>query len=238
MNNQNTIISILLLVTLTQISCSTYPYSYHYHPTNDFMSTRKIAIMPFNLLSQNKYSNNRYIINSSIEAIINELQNMKFEYIEGTKINNVIDSLKNAFVNFYDAKTGKLDTSILHKFIDTSNKVLIEKYGVTSILYPYLIVAPAIINNSTFLWHGRAYVVFSQSGRGQASALSLYVRIYDKNQEMIFDNAGGIQPLDKIYFNGFKEIDEKELLKNPNDIIEAVNIVFKPIKEEIAKKKK
>jgi hypothetical protein len=228
-------LSILTIVLLTLFSCSNLPYLYQYNPSDDFLAERNIAIMPCNFFAINNYSVRKNVTNATIDAIKLELQINKFQFVEGEIIINSIDSLTKEFSNFFDPKTGIPDTSTINRYKKAINDMVFNKFGVTSILYPYIIVAPARIYNYAFRWHGRAFSIFPYQVMGQASALSLYVKIYDKNQNLIFENAGGIQPLYKVTMAHLIGVNDDEIFKNPIDIHEATKIVFKPVRQEIEK---
>jgi hypothetical protein len=226
------------LILLSLHSCYTYPYLYNYDKKNDLLSERKIAVMPCNLVSANKYIEIQRIRDSITEGVVGELKSNGFNVIYGKDINEALDSLKFNFENLYNPKTGIPDTTVINKFIKTSNDLVINKFGVKYVLYPYLLIVPAHVTNSVTCWHGRQYGFSFASVQGQVSALSLYIKIYDKDYTRIFDNAGGIQPLDKIYAYGARRISDEELLKDPKDLNKALSIVFKPLREEIEKSKK
>ncbi len=226
-----------LLGILVFTSCSTYPYAFHLEETSGITSKKKIVVMPLNLSIESKYTKIDRVNKTVIDSVERKLRSYHFEVVSNELIKHDMDSLKESYGGFFSSKTGKADTSKVNSFYKNSMDFVIKKYDVTSILIPYLIVQNARIENHAINWHGRSVYSFRVgNATGNMPALSLYINIYDKNRKLIFDNAGGIQPLSKLNFLKFESISEDELLADPKDLSEAIKIVFEPVNERFYRK--
>lgn len=227
------VLNLVMIFVLT--SCYTYPYLYHLDNVDNMFVNRKIAIMPCNLIYENKYSKNSIIRTIIEDSIKIRFQKFGFEVINPYFLNKDIDSIKSKFGGFYDVKTGEIDTSKVNGFRRDLMQHIFTKYGITSFLFPNLVIVKAFIQNGGYCWDGRFVHSFGIGNTfGQTSALSLYVQIYDAKEKMIFDNAGGIQPLYKVQsFEGFIEPKDDEILKKSKDLSKALHIIFKPINEKL-----
>lgn len=232
----------ILLLLMGFTACLKYPYPYRMNDVEPILANRKIAILPCNLMYENKYSQNltrKRIIEDSIKS---ELNRSGFEVINQSEINKDIDSIQAIFGGFYNSKTGEIDTSIVNAFSKVAVTYVFSKHNVSAILIPYLRVTKAYLTSSGYAWDGRLVKYSWGIGnlRGYTNALSLYVRIFNSDQKIVFDNSGGIQPLSlfKVSAGGFVAVEDKSILSDPQDLRKAIKIVFKPIWEKMNNKKK
>lgn len=226
-----------LLIIVLISSCFSYPYVYHMDNIESIIVKRKIAIMPCNFIFENNYSKDLRIKNIIEDSLRIRLKQNGFEIINSNYLYKDIDSIKFKYDGFYNVKTGELDTSKVSGFRRDLIHCVCEKYKVTSILFPDLVVRKALIQNGGYCWDGRFYYSFGLSNTyGQTIALSLYVRIYDIDGNVVFDNAGGIQPLSKVRTPGFQDTKDNEILKKPKDLSKALHIIFEPLNVKLNNK--
>jgi hypothetical protein len=220
-------------ILITVFSCNTYPYTYHIGPVENITANKKIAILPSNFIVQGEISKIERVNSMITDSLERRFKKYKFEVIGVSQFGKEIDSIKASYGGFFDTNTGKADTVKVKDFHKKTTAFIINKYRVTSILYPYLTVTKAIVENSGIRWHGRSRYVPGNI-KGSVPALSLYIEIFDTKEKLIFDNAGGIQPLSKIdYFANTKSVNKDEILKDPADLHEALEIIFQPILQKL-----
>ncbi len=221
-------------VAVTIVSCNTYPYTFHMDSVENITAKKKVAILPCNFTLQGGIAKVERINKTVTDSLERRFKKYRFEVVGVEQFGKEIDSIRATYGGFFDANTGKADTTKTKDFYKKTTDFIINKYGVTSILYPYLIITKAKVENGGIRWHGRSSGDVYGNMTGQMPALSLYISIKDVNEKLIFDNAGGIQPLGKItYLAKIKDISEDELLRNPSDLHEALKIIFQPIFQKL-----
>lgn len=227
----------LLLFIVGFSSCSTYPYAYYLDKKWKSHKNEKIVIMPMNYNTNNELSKNINYSQLVETSISNELKLDSFEVIHSENLVASLDSIKKSCGYFYNPMTGEPDTVVFKRFKAMTNDFAFKKLGANFILYPYFIYTLAYLGNSRVAWHGRSfYNYWYGNWFGKVSALSLFVRIYDNKQEVVFRNAGGIMPLSRLNKGKIETIPIEEIKFDPEDVKVAVDIVFTPIRKYKKKK--
>jgi hypothetical protein len=221
----------LLLVIVGFSSCSTYPYAYYLETKWKPKRNEKIVIMPMNFNSENEFSKNINYTRLVEKEITNELKLDSFEVHSSKDLIASFDSIKLTCGKFFNPMTGEPDTVVFKRFKEMTNSFVFKKTGADVILYPSLWYTTAYLGNSSIAWHGRnIYNFWYGNWFGRVSALSLFIRFYDKNQNVVFRNAGGIMPLSRVN-NGVERIPFEEIIYDPKDVKIATNIALSPIRK-------
>jgi hypothetical protein len=222
----------LLFFIAFSVSCGTYPYVYRYDAGNESFKNRKVAVVPLNVFVENDFSKSERIKQLVNDSLYARLVKNNFEVVDPIKVSELADTLKNKMGGFFNSNTGEIDTLKTKKFRMLLIDSLVKRYNVSGVLFPSFIFLSAAFSNYTIRWHGRSYVIRSGSTYGRMGVMSLYVRLYDRQYKMVFDNAGGIQPIDKITFKGFVRIDADDILRDIRDLSKALEIIFKPLQQK------
>ena len=226
---------LLIFFSVFLISCSTYPYLYHFEQNNCLNSQQKIAVMPLNLIIENRFSKDERINKIIMDALIDRLRYTNNMVVDLR--NNIVDfdSIKKQCEFFFDPYSGKLNINALDNYLKICNEYVAKNYGVCSTVYPSLIFTTAVADHYSIRWHGRQRY---SNYFGSLPAMSLYVKVVDSNNKMIFDHAGGLQLLIKFEWFSYSDLTVKDALKNPSDIEKSLDIIFKPVEKRKYSKKK
>lgn len=114
-----------------------------------------------------------------------------------------------------------------------------ERFGADAILDFYVKPTMAVVEGDIARWHGAEEDLRSNKDRmssgktlsGEVRAVSLLVKMYDINGNVVFENAGGIELLAELAGEGRQEklVPKKEILTDDARITRAVEIVFEPL---------
>ena len=102
---------------------------------------------------------------------------------------------------------------------------------VDALLVPDLVVRPARLNGHMARWDGVSRRQESSDSRpwtGHTNALSLRLRMFGPDGELLFEGLGGLDLLFKINVRKVRAEVADEILSNPGHVVEGVSIAFDP----------
>jgi hypothetical protein len=115
-------------------------------------------------------------------------------------------------------------------------QALAKRSGIDAVVVPELEIVDAPMSAGQVRWHGvlrelRSYSALHRSDEyydETVPALSLFVRIYDLEGELVFENAGGIEVVDEDRMD--EPIQARDdILTDKNKVRHAVEVVFEPL---------
>ena len=124
-----------------------------------------------------------------------------------------------------------------------------EKYGITAVVYPSVVLTNAAFAQGTAKWDGVTDKVTTAKGVfgtlfdpssgyiGELSALSLSIRIADADDRTLFEEPGGIQVIEKYSGGRLSPVPEPELFSDAAKDASAVETALRPLAAAPAPKK-
>lgn len=150
------------------------------------------------------------------------------------------DAERAAAGGFFDPFTGRRDEDRLRTARGRVFAAMHQKYGITGIVYPSVVLTTAAYKQGTAKWDGVADSVTSTKGfgklldpsmqyMGELSALSLDIRIADADDRTLFEETGGIQVAEKFSGGRVSPVPEPELFADASKDIRAMEIALRPL---------
>jgi len=233
---QSPIKIIVGLCLFSLLSCATYPYNYYLGQINALNKNNKvIAIAPFGFSTRKDYIATKYEL--TFEKMIDSvLTQAGYSVIKTDKTMPIAASVRNSLGGLFDPNSGNIDTIKKKQAYIRFTDSLKKDFAISGVLYPTIIYVTATVNNG-IAWHGRHIPYFGFANiHGYITCLSLYVKINDSEGNMIFENAGGIEPIQRINALGdLDNIPSDQLLTNTDNYHAAVGIVFNPLIQQLKK---
>lgn len=233
---------ILFLFILTLSSCSPKLY-YHYRYDKMFFDKNNIkrvviASMPSQL--PEGVTNDKYL-----KELMNEIklyvQTNNYEIVSETLIEDYYKKIIDKTGGYYDSRTGAIDVNKKNMIMNQFYEMIKEDNICDIIIYPRILVRPAENEFKSAKWDGVSRNLYLYGPRnivrdgrwsGDSRALSLNITIYNLEDQLVFENNGGIDLLTKNEYNEFKKVWEvkyrKSPLQNTSYFNGAIKIAFHP----------
>jgi hypothetical protein len=182
-----------------------------------FRTVKVIALAPMSLTNLKQADR----IRASFEADLTEqLKGLGFTVLPSDKFGSLWDSLSKQEGGLYDPATGKRNDDKVKEIRKRVVTELAAQQQFDAVLRPSIFVSAARFSGCTARWNGVEQSIGSCSLSGRISVLSLLVRIENKEGNVLFRNAGGIQPNVRLktgFFQSpqFEDLEEEFILYDP-----------------------
>ncbi|HAK59561.1 MAG TPA: hypothetical protein DCO77_04150 [Nitrospiraceae bacterium] len=203
---------------------------------------KTIALEPLSVSEKLKQADK---VEAEFEAlIVAKLKEAGFSTISSKKYEKIWKMLVKKEGNLFDPQTGKKDETKIKRVRKQCMEKLSSDSHVDAVLQPRIIVSGAKFSQCKARWNGTEDEVESCSFlgsnfSGKVPALSLLVRIEDKNGKIAYMNAGGIHVIAKLQTGAFKAakfipVNENAYFASKDRNKEAVNIALNPLMKQTA----
>jgi hypothetical protein len=135
-----------------------------------------------------------------------------------------------------DAKTGQTEKELRKRLFADCASALGKRSGIDAVVEPQLKIVSAAVAAGQVRWHGVEQdlrspgQLSSASGDGgvTAPAISLFVRVFDLEGELVFENAGGVEVAPKLESRD-RLATRDDILTDEGKVRRAVEIAFEPL---------